>query len=99
MTELCPIAKWPEGNATKNSHVNLEKDLTAAFQITSALVNTQTGLGTNIIIASTIYRIGSRAFCSHNCHVTAPAISIQHRGVFRIKPFSLDPHCRGERLY
>lgn len=79
MAELCPVANWPEGNATKNSRVNLEKDLTGAFQIPSALVDPQTGLGTNIIIASTFYRIGSRALCSHNCHVTAPATSIQHR--------------------
>lgn len=66
MAEFCPVANWPEGNrsavstrdAAKNSHVNLEKDLTIACQIPSALADPQTGLGTKIIIASAIYRMG-----------------------------------------
>lgn len=66
MAELCPIANWPEGNrsavstrdAAKNSHVNLENDLTDAVHIPSALAVPQTGLGTRIIRASTVYRMG-----------------------------------------
>jgi len=66
MAELCTVANQPEGNrsavstrdAAQNSYVNLEKDLTIVFQIPSALADPQTGLGTNIIIASPIYRMG-----------------------------------------
>jgi len=38
----------------------------------------QAGLRGKIIITFIIYRMGSRALCSHNCHVTASATSMQH---------------------